>query len=652
MDCLPLPVLSVDKEYRIVIINYPAQAEIKKTFGKNMCPGDDLMSIIPKDELKDLLSLLQSCLAGEKIQEIRKHPLYPEILLELSFLPLYSGKEVDGIAIFVQDITKSITNDRNLTLMFKEQRLMMRLKELLSRAVDWTDAAPVALQMLVRQMGIEGAAIVFPSQEGSNSIRAYYPHLPKPPEELFSGADLVSCFTTQSSTQDIVHLEDLTSLPIKQKELLQLNNISSRTVSAIRVMDELQALVYYDAADHYPLIDPVNVQIIHEFADLLSQIISENVAVKRIMQFSQILQDALNSIKAPIMVVELESYIVLFMNEYAKDIYGEIEGKICWESCPEDQDGPCSDCPIFAKDAEHPEKSITSSIVTENGIRWFIISSTFIDWLDNRKADLQIALEITDRVMMENTLQQTLNELKDLNASKDKLFSVIAHDLKNPFMALLGLSELLKGHAGSLTQDEIIEFAGLIHSAADNSHKLLKNLLVWAQSQTGKIRFEPLEVDLENFASVCLGYIRSRAEEKHINLKKAILIHETVLLDPNLIGTILRNLLGNAVKFTPEAGTIALSIQRRDSEIEFCVSDTGFGMTDTELSMLFRIDSDTRKIGEQNSDLKGTGLGLIICSEFATLHGGRIEVESKPGAGTSFLVFVPYSVIHPAVLQF
>lgn len=231
------------------------------------------------------------------------------------------------------------------------------------------------------------------------------------------------------------------------------------------------------------------------------------------------------------------------------------------------------------------------------------------------------------------------NELEIANATKDKFFSIIAHDLKSPFSSIIGLSEILVTQLNELDKEGIEKCARYILQSSKRALALLMNLMEWAQSQTGGIEFNPAKIDLVNLVNENILLADENARQKSIILEKALPEDVTAFADKAMIGTILRNLISNAVKFTQPGGTISISLVEQQSEIVFSVQDTGVGISKVSIEKLFLIDQGFSTSGTNNEI--GTGLGLILCKEFVVKHGGKIWVESQQGVGSVFYFSIP-----------
>jgi signal transduction histidine kinase len=236
-------------------------------------------------------------------------------------------------------------------------------------------------------------------------------------------------------------------------------------------------------------------------------------------------------------------------------------------------------------------------------------------------------------------LKQSESLLREANGAKDKFFSIIAHDLKNPFNVLLNYSQILLEGFENLSDEQRIKYIEDIQTSTKSLVKLTENLLDWSRSQTGRIKHEPQEIDLYELAFNNVYLFKKAAEEKNITIKSEIEYETNVYADFNMVNTVFRNLISNAVKFTEEGGEIKTTAQDKGDLWELCVSDTGMGIKEENLEKLFKIDESHSTRGTRNEE--GTGLGLILCKEFVEKNGGEIRVESKVGEWTKFIFTLP-----------
>jgi signal transduction histidine kinase len=240
----------------------------------------------------------------------------------------------------------------------------------------------------------------------------------------------------------------------------------------------------------------------------------------------------------------------------------------------------------------------------------------------------------TELTAVNNKVQQQNLELQDLNATKDKFFSIISHDLKGPLNSLTSFSALLINHTDSLTKEEITLLAKDLDKSLKNLFALLENLLEWSRSQTGNIEFKPEAFDLQELLELNKELLGAQAQNKQISIVNNSIGHLVVNAHKHSVNTVVRNLVSNAIKFTPAGGTISMKITADRNTATVSIQDTGVGMNKEIQEKLFRID--TKHSTRGTADEKGTGLGLILCKEFIEKNGGKIWVESEPGKGTSF----------------
>ncbi|MDD3966614.1 MAG: tetratricopeptide repeat protein [Candidatus Neomarinimicrobiota bacterium] len=230
-------------------------------------------------------------------------------------------------------------------------------------------------------------------------------------------------------------------------------------------------------------------------------------------------------------------------------------------------------------------------------------------------------------------LLESKKRVDELNATKDKFFSIIAHDLRSPFNSILGFSTLLKQRQRSLSPEETETMITAINESAQNSYKLLDNLLEWARSQSGTIPYNPQDISLKENVHEVLGLLMPQSKEKNIGLEYDS--DDYVLkADKNMLNTILRNLISNAIKYSYPGGKVCIHAREEGEKIQIRVSDSGIGIPEAVQKDLFSVSDNYRIAGTAGE--KGSGLGLVICKEFVEKHGGSIGLESIPTQGSTF----------------
>lgn len=231
-------------------------------------------------------------------------------------------------------------------------------------------------------------------------------------------------------------------------------------------------------------------------------------------------------------------------------------------------------------------------------------------------------------------------ELKELHAMKDTFLRIIAHDLRAPFNAIFGLTDILLEDYKSLSEEEKHQFIEHIANASKQSYQLLENLLLWARTNTGRMDFSPQECKLKSLVDETVQLLNPTAKNKNIQLLTTIPEELKLTADTEMLKTVLRNLLSNSIKFTNEKdGLIKISADENGNKIRITVSDNGVGMPENVRQNLFRIDQSISTKGTKGE--KGTGLGLLLCKEFIDKHHGSITVESKLNEGSKFIIELP-----------
>ena len=274
-----------------------------------------------------------------------------------------------------------------------------------------------------------------------------------------------------------------------------------------------------------------------------------------------------------------------------------------------------------------------------------ITASPTFNALGEFESTLGIFLDITDRKNIEIELKKNESELKALNDTKDKLFSIIAHDLRGPVGTSADLLEVLIENYANFNSDEQLKMLEILKNSARSTYNLLETLLNWAIIQTGNLVFKPELFNLTKCIDSTVKNLVPAALSKNITLQFRSDKDIFSYADQNMIQTVLRNLIGNAVKYTFRGGSIEVNVVNQGNRTEISISDNGVGMDEKTIQNLFSKSIPSSKYGTENE--KGTGLGLILCKEFIDKHGGHITVSSVPGKGSRFIIDIP--MVHSKV---
>lgn len=247
--------------------------------------------------------------------------------------------------------------------------------------------------------------------------------------------------------------------------------------------------------------------------------------------------------------------------------------------------------------------------------------------------------EVKARVATQMKISKQTQELKELNAAKNKFFSIISHDLRTPFTTIIGFSNLLENRIDELDKPTIKEFTSIIQHSSKQAVAMLTNLSEWSRTQTGRMSFNPQPFNFKMVLDSVIDMLSETARLKSIRVTAEIAELPEVAADTEMIATVLRNLLSNAIKFTNAGGFITVSAIPYQQGLKVSVADNGVGIDAQNLDKLFRIDQNLSTLGTEKEE--GTGLGLILCKEFIEKHHGKLWVESEVGQGSTFCFTIP-----------
>jgi two-component system sensor histidine kinase/response regulator len=246
----------------------------------------------------------------------------------------------------------------------------------------------------------------------------------------------------------------------------------------------------------------------------------------------------------------------------------------------------------------------------------------------------QIALAI-DKKYREQKIIEYSDELKEVIATKDKFFSIIAHDLKSPFHGLLGLSRMIFEEYDSMDDTEVRSSIEILRDSTENTYKLIENLLDWSRLETGKIKFQPSFQNMFMLVEDTRMLLNNSTRLKNVTIRNKVSHTSLVWGDSNMLHSLLQNLISNSIKFTPKDGIIEVSELQMGDKIQYTVSDNGVGIEQKDIDKLFRLDVSFSTRGTMNE--KGTGLGLVLCDEIVNIHGGEIKIQSEVDVGTKII---------------
>jgi len=385
------------------------------------------------------------------------------------------------------------------------------------------------------------------------------------------------------------------------------------------------------------------------------------------------LNKVINSLSHPFYVIDATDYTIQMANSaFGADI--EPYSSKCYK-VTHNYDKPCEDdglacsCPMkIVKESKLP--TVVEHIHTDRngGFTYFEIYAYPIFNIDGEVVKvLEYSIDITEKKKTEEEISRYIEELKvahdsmeqkgfelvslntkleesenrliKLNKDKDKFFTIISHDLKSPFVAILGILELLFNEYDEFSEEEKKGLIKDLYKSSRNTFQLLEGLLEWSRLQFGKIKFEPALINLTKIGGSIIKLYEPNASEKRISLKSNIRNNEMVFADENIVNTVMRNLMANAIKFSEVGAKVEVLSEAAGDNVKITVVDEGIGLSDEDANKIFRIDIHHTTTGTNNE--QGTGFGLILCKELVELSGGKIWVESELGKGSKFIFTLP-----------
>jgi signal transduction histidine kinase len=347
------------------------------------------------------------------------------------------------------------------------------------------------------------------------------------------------------------------------------------------------------------------------------------------------LENVFNSINDPVIIIDNNNRIIDLNNE-AEKLTNEFQPRPVGRSLESDFGKlSTSICAIFTDVSDN-------NLSLEINSKYYLINKSLLKTKGKKPLGMVVILnDITEQKIIENALRESESQLTELNATKDKFFSIIAHDLKNPFNTIVGLSDYLVNHIKSKESKSYDKMIHIIHGASKNGYKLLENLLEWASSQIERVDLNPQRIKLSDLVYESTLTVENSADKKKIKIEIRVSDELFVMADIDMMKAIFRNLLSNAVKFTNKNGIINISAKTDASTIIVSVKDNGVGMSNEDLNKLFKIEHIHKTPGTDNET--GTGLGLLLCKEFVEKNNGKITVKSELDKGSEFLVAFPKS---------
>lgn len=276
----------------------------------------------------------------------------------------------------------------------------------------------------------------------------------------------------------------------------------------------------------------------------------------------------------------------------------------------------------------------------DGSIKWMVVKC--VVKRDENGRPIRVAgvnTDISERKAYEETLNRKSEELQKANDTKNMFISIIAHDLRNPFNAIIGLTEILRKREAVINDPKANELSGIILQSAKTTYEMLNNLLLWCRSQQNTIAFEPETLNLHNTVDEALSEVKGQAQKKHIMLINRTSSSDTIWADAQMLQTVIRNITVNSVKYTNEGGLITVAAEQNPEFTDLIIEDNGIGMSQETVDKLLVVSRNRSTAGTAGE--QGSGMGLLICKEFLNRHNGHIKIESEIGKGSKFIISFP-----------
>lgn len=421
-------------------------------------------------------------------------------------------------------------------------------------------------------------------------------------------------------------------------------------LSAIVVLISISEIIHYQSlVKHNKLDQQAFIYNIYTYAAFSSGFFlllwyfnsTLNKSEKELQELAALNQTTLEKLPVGVTVYE-KSGACIAANPAIGDIVGTDSKKLLGQSFHDIKSWKKSGLYSLVKESikTNTFKKLELELNTEYGRNLFLECSVVP--LLNRKQFMVIAVNVSERKKTEEKLRHSNALLVQANQSKNRFFSIIAHDLRGPLSSIVGVTELLANKFKDFDDEKMDVFLKNLNSSAANTYNLLLNLLDWSRTQLGKTTFNPKNIDINSLATEVLESIKHVANKKNISIQlQNSAGNKPIVGDEEMLKTVTRNLVSNAIKFTPHNGLISINIANENNYLTVNFTDTGIGMSKETMETLFDISQNRISKGTDNE--KGTGLGLIICKEFIDLHKGELLVESIEGKGSTFGFKIPIS---------
>lgn len=437
-----------------------------------------------------------------------------------------------------------------------------------------------------------------------------------------------------------------------EKKLLESQNVRSMLILPLMIGQEFSGFIGFDDCENERSWKPLELSLLQSAAAAISLAKKQRQTKSALEESYERFEIVMNSVNALMYVADMESYDLLFINQYGKNIFGNVEGDKCWQTLQKDRKGPCPFCTnkYLLKNGK-PTGVYTWEFKNTLTNRWYYIQDQAIRWIDSRYVRLEIATDITELKQSEAALKKAKSDAESANRAKSEFLANMSHEIRTPMNAILGFAEILEE---KIVDPEQQNYLSMIRSSGKSLLNLINDILDLTKIEVGKIELEYYEIDVRLIYSEIRKIFSQKIAEKGIEFIIDIDndFPEALLLDETRIRQILLNLVGNAVKFTSEgyikisAGVRHINHSEKTCDIVFSVEDTGIGIPGDQKKKIFGAFDQVRN--NKHIGYGGTGLGLAITKRLVEMMGGRISVGGQQGKGSVFQVMIDHIKIGKA----
>ncbi len=436
---------------------------------------------------------------------------------------------------------------------------------------------------------------------------------------------------------DYIHPEDLPRIK-RQVEKIKANKIE-RDISQYRIRKNDGTYAWFEDIIHSEFDENGNqTRVILNSRDVTKRIETQQELIEKEKQVQLLLENMSDFL----FLIDKDG-IIKYTTPYTLSYFGFSENETIGKSFFEFIYPPDLEKLIFDFTEAVRDKTIKQKlyrvIKKDGNFFWMEVNGNAIE--NGQLEFVIVGRDISERIQFQEQIKQQHKELVELNATKDKFFSILAHDLRSPFNQIMGFSDLLRKNVYKYDTDKIAHFAGIIRNSSVKAYQLLENLLNWSLAKRGMMEFYPVTTNIIPLVKEEINRLSEQIKTKNINLKLEDLSNLFLTVDENMFRIIIRNLANNAIKFTPINGKITIDFEEKKDETIIQIKDNGIGMEQVQIRSLFKLSENRSTEGTKGE--KGTGLGLLVVKEFADKHNAKIEVKSQKEKGTEVQLIFPKS---------